>query len=341
MSAGRKRAAGTAKEESTLLTGLRFVMAAQFAPGDAKAQAPYQQHCRFANGYVMAFNGILAAGYPVGEEMQGCPNTFLFIKALEKVRGAYSLTLLDNLSLSINGASFKANVPCITPVDLENIWDDGAQWDLGDEFRTAAIKAGVFSTDGAQTVMAASVLTLERSLVGTDGTVLVEAWHGWGMPPGLIIPMAFIDALAKIPFKLVKFGFTENRSLTVYFENGAWLRTQLYQENFPRVERVIDGLNMEGQTPIPADFWTALDAVVPFCETNTVLIENNELRSHENPAKGASHKCDGVPFARAFSHKYLHKLKPLVTHANFVASDDMAVLTGEQLRVVLMKINWR
>jgi hypothetical protein len=341
MSAGRKRAAG-AKDEGELLTALRFVMAAQYPAGDARGKAAYQQHCRFQNGYVIAFNGVLAAGHPVSEEMYGCPNTHLFIRALEKVRGAHSLTLLDNNSLSINGGAYRALVPCVAPVDIEGVIDDGAHWDLGDEFRTAGILAKTFSTDGAQTVLAASIITRSHSLVGTDGSAMVEAYHGWGMPEGLLIPVSFIDALAKVTHKIVKFGFTENRSLTIYFENGAWLRSQLYQEGVPNVGKVLDTLDMSGVVPVPEGFDSAVDAVSPFSETGAVFIEDNEVRSHETKDKGAQHACDGLPFSALVSVKYLTAIRPFTKKVDFTTYPNARIVClGDNVRAVVSQRAWK
>ena len=332
-----KRNSSKAAAESPLLTALKFVMAAQYAPGDAAAHADYQQHSRFANGMVMAFNGVLAAGHPVGEELPTCPNTFLFIKALEKVRGAHSLTLLDNQTLSINAGAFRALVPCIAPINLEGIWDDGAQWDLDDRFRTACEAAGMFTTEGAATVLEAAIITNGQSVVGTDNKALVEAWHGCPMPVRQIIPMAFVKALAKVPHKIVKFGWTEDQSITVYFENGAWLRTQLYRETLPDVASFLDRVGMNNLTPMPAGFFEALDAVAPFTQGSGVHIENNEIMSHLTRDQGAQHKCEGLPFTRNLNHKYLTKLKSMATLADF-ASQDFAVFVGDNVRVILMRM---
>lgn len=331
------KARGTkVKEESELLTALRFIKIAQYASDDAKANSAYQSHCWFVDGQVVGFNGVLAAGYPCIEEMYGCPNTFLFIKALERVRGAYSLTLLNNEQLSIATNVFKALVPCIPSQALEQIVPDPGHWDMGDEWKRAAVEAGAFSADGAQTVLGASLISLSHSLVGTNGSALIEAWHGFGMPEGLLIPMAFVDAVAKIPLKLIRFGYTENKSLTFYFENGAWLRTQLYQEGVPDVGRILNPLNMSGCIQIPPDFYTAVDAVAPFCETSAIIINSNSLRSHDSRDKGASHLCDGLPFTRAFNHQWLTKIRAFVQKADFTTYEDKAIFLGDKVRVVLM-----
>ena len=327
---------GKPKEESELLTALRFIKIAQYASDDAKAQAAYQSHCWFADGQVVGFNGVLAAGYPCTEEMPACPNTMLFIKALEKVRGAYSLTLLNNAQLSVASSVFKAFVPCIPLGALERVQADPGLWDMGDEWKRAAVEAGTFCADGAQTVLGASVVSLSHSLVGTNGSALIEAWHGFGMPEGLLIPMAFVDAIAKIPLKLAKFGFTENQSLTFYFENGAWLRTQLYQEGIPNVGRVLNELSMSACTQIPADFYAAIDAVSPFCETSAIHIRTNSIRSHDSADKGASYVVDGLPFARTFNHQWLSKIRAFAQKVDFTTYEDKAVFLGDKVRVVIM-----
>lgn len=338
--ARRPRSGAQKEQESQLLTALRFVKLAQQDSG----KAAYQQHCCFTrDGYgqqfVVGFDGILAAGHPLAEEMAGCPQTFRLIDALERVRGAYTMTLLDNQRLSITSGAYRAVVPCIAVSDITTVSPDPCLYQVDDRWKQAAVRAGTFCTDGAQTVMAASVLTYGARMVGTNGLAIVDAFHGYEMPPGLIIPMAFVKEVAKVDAKLNGFGFSEN-SLTFYFEGGAWIRTQLYKEQYPNVGRILDPLIMTSCTDIPGALFDAIAAVAPFTtDSRTVILSNNQVRSHDETNIGAQHDCEGLPFDRiAVNSDYVAKLKPFVAKFDASTYDNMIVFAGENVRAVVMKM---
>lgn len=337
---GRKRAAGTPKEqELELLKALKFVSVAQYAPNDIKAQAPYQQHCQFIGGYVTAFNGVIGAGYPIVDEMDACPNTHLFVKALEKVRGAYSLTVLNNDQLVINAKPFRALVPCVAGYTIQAIEADPPSFEMTDAVKDAAKAAGLFTSDGGQTVLESAIITRDYSFCGTNGRAMVEAFHGVHMPAGLLIPMSFFDIVAKVPMTITRYGFTPDRSLTIYFENGAWLRTQLYLEPVPNIGKYLDDINMQRLTELPANFWEACDAVVPHSLDKGVFFDNNRVMSHETDAAGAQHDLD-VPFRKLLSYTMLSKFRNYCTTADFVSYEDRVVLGSDKVRGIVMARKW-
>lgn len=340
MTTARKRAAGAPKEqELELLKALKFVSVAQYKPGDVQAQADYQQHCIFTNGQVIAFNGVIAAGYPISDEMDACPNTHLFARALEKVRGAYSLAVLNNQQLAVKTDKFRVLVPCVAQYNMQRIEPDPPLYACGDEIKDAAKAAGIFSTDGAQTVLQAAIITRDFSFCGTNNMAIVEAYHGWHMPAGLLLPVSFFDTVAKVPEKVVKFGYNPDLSLTVYFENGAWLRTQLYLEPVPDVGRVLDPLDMSRCTALPSGFWEACDAVVPHSVRREVYFDNTRVMSNDTDTQGAQHLLE-VPFRKLLSYDMIRKFMNHCDKADFVSHDDKAVFCGDKVRGVVMVKRW-
>lgn len=330
--AGKRKS--TSKEESVLIKALKFVSMAQKDDG----LTSYMKHCYFQAGQVVAFDGVLAAGYPIDEEMHGCPRTSLFINALEKVRGAYNMALLDNQTLIISGGTYRAVIPCELAHQMTPVEPDAPQWDLGDEWKEASEKAALFSTDGAQTVLQASLITQDRSLIGTNNAVMTEAWHGWGMPAGLLIPVSFAAAVRKVPAKLVKFGWTPERSVTFYFEDGSWLRTQLYLEPVPDVADYMAKIDMNGCVPIPEAFFPALDAVSKHTDSSAIHIRDNKICSHSEDAIGAQHDCEGLPFRTTINKNFIGKYRSIMSHADFTTYNDRVVLRGDKVRAVLMKM---
>jgi hypothetical protein len=331
--ARKARGTGADKEqELELLKALRFINVAQNPAG----QAAYQKHCRFSQNQVIAFDGILSAGYPVQEQMDGCPNTELLIDALAHVRGAYSLTLLDTLSLVVVSGDYRGLVPCLRPVEIEHVVNDPPNYELNDGWKLAALEAGSFCTDNATTVMGASVLTQEYSVLGTNGMALIERATGCHTPAGLVVPMAFVKAVAKTDLKLQRFGFSQG-SLTFYFENGAWIRTQLYQEAYPDLSGMFRMMEAATATEVPEALFTAVKAVQKFSETGVIWIDRDQVRSHETTDIGAQHRCADLPFTTKVNAKNLMTCQPFFKRADFTGNDNAVVFFGEQVRGLLAK----
>lgn len=320
------------QEDNELLQALKFVRLAQQDSGTV-----YQTHCRFYNGQVVAFDGVLAAGHPVKEEWPICPHTYRLVAALEKARGAVSMTALDNKQLVVKTDKLRALISCIGDGDLTYVHPDTAQWPLSDAFRVAAETASIFTTEGGTTVMAAAVVTRDGSIIGTDGRGLIEAWHGEPTPPGMIIPKVFITALGKVAKPIAQFGFS-GTSLTIHFTDGAWLKTQLYQEQFPNVDKVLAWTETARPRDMPKDVYEAIKVVAPFSENNTAYVGDGRVQSHRDDNKGASYQAAGAVETVALNIKQMLLLEPHITKIDFTGNDTVVCFFGDKLRGALSHI---
>lgn len=319
------------KEEIELLKALRFVSKAQQSIGTA-----YQTHCRLAGNYVVAYDGVFAAGYPTTEVLaDACPHTLNFIAALEKANDVSAITF-DANSVTVKTSKFKAIVPCISTYDLMFINPDPNQYLLSDEFAEAAKLAAIYTREGAQTVVAASIMTRNGSLVGSDGRALIEVWHGSPTPAGLIIPKSFVDAMSKTAGKIVGFGYTET-SFTVWYEGGAWIKTQLYSEQWPSIDRLLAYTETSNPTELDKDFWNALRSVASFSEDGDVYFLGGFVCSHASTAKGAEYKLNGIPGNQCYSIKLLLALEGIATKVDWEGNEIVSCFFGEKIRGVLAK----
>lgn len=320
-----------AKDDSALLAALRFVSVAQSDHG-----TPYQTHCRFFNGHCVAFDGVLTAGIPYADEIPACPNTFQFIAALERATGALSLTVLDNMTTVVKTDKFRANIEGLTSADMQYVYPDAAQWPLNDDFRKAAAIAGIFCTEGAQTVHGSAVATRNGSIVGTNGIALIEAWHGIATPPGLIIPMTFVKALDKIKKPITKFGASWDgptpATFTVWFEDNSWLKTQLFIEPYPNVDVFLSYSEVARPIELPKDFYPALSAVERFSEDGSIYFGTEQICSHKDATKGAIHDCKKLSGVGSYSIKTLRQLEPYMQTVDFTGNERVAVFFGEKIR---------
>ncbi len=332
-----KRASAKKKEDTELLKALKFVVVAQKDIGTTG-----EMHCAIYNGQVIAYDGVVGAGFPCAEEIQCFPQTKRLIDALEKVKGAMSMSLLSSMQLAIkDGERFTAHIPTVSGADLPYCEPDAKAYPLNDNFKKAAKLAGVFTTEGAQTVIAASILTTEYTFVGTNLVAIIEVAHKNHIPPGLVIPQRFFDLLQKVDIPIVGFGYSE-RTFTAWFENGAWLRTQLYKDPWPDISELLNRSAGMAQTPITSKLAEAVETVASFSSDSRVYVNDSKVSSHVTEGVGATFHCPGAGGPVSFNAKSFLTIAPYVGMIAFGGeSDNLIAWSGEfeefKLRGILVK----
>lgn len=298
--------------KSSLLTALEFCSCVS-----EKIGAPMETHIGLKANWAVAFNGVVAAGAPIQEDIYCYPHTLLFIEGLSKCDENFSLTQLDNGRLSVKSGKFKAVVPCLDPAIMQEALPDPQIVGITNKFKEAVEAVGVLASENAQHVLTASVLMNGHSVISTNRTMLFEYWHGLDLPPNIPLPKEFVKALAAQKKNLTGFGFSKC-SATFYFEDGCWLRTQLYDAQWPDVSRI---LNIEGNLwSIDPSFFKALDAVEPFSEDGNVYFDTGLLMSHPDTQHGANHECTGLPKGAIYPIKQLKMMKPYVKKIDYMAN---------------------
>lgn len=307
-----------------------FLSALKFVGAVTKDEGTPNEVCvHLHNGWVTAFNGIIAAGHKIEEQIFAAPNNKLLIEALSKCGENLSITQLDNNRLSIKSDKFKAIVPCIDPTLLSVPIPDMPIGIVNADLTFAMNAVSVLVDDESDRIITASILLQSGSCVASTGSVLFECWHGIDLPT-LAIPKAIIQPLIKCGKKLVQFGFSQG-SVTFYFEDESWLRTQLMAGEWPDVKKILD--QKTNQWPLPQDFYKALDAVAPFAN-EVVYFEKDIMRSHSTEGIGASYEVTGLPQGLVFSIKQLMMIKQHVKTIDFHVNGHMpmTIFYGDKFR---------
>ncbi len=279
-----------------------------------KLGAPFETHIGLKNNWAIAFNGIVAAGAPIETDLICYPHTLLLVEALSKCDENFTLTQLDNGRLNIKSGKFKAIVPCLDPLLMQEAAPDPSIAPLNNKFLEAINRANAFDTDTSHVVMA-SILLKDGAILSTNRKVIYEEWHGNSMPT-LPVPKSFVDVLYKIKKNLVSFGFSNN-SLTLFFEDNCWIRTQLFSANWPDLNNILD---LECRDfSVPPDLWKAVDAIKSFSEDGWIYCQDGVLYSHPDKNVGACFECGGVPNGIALHKSQLEFIKPWATSIDFMA----------------------
>lgn len=322
----KKRTSEVSTAPNTLLSALQFV-------GNISSDigAPFETHMQLGANWATAFNGTIAAGHPITEDIYACPHAKLIVEALSKCGEHISFTQLDANRLSIKSDKFKAIVPCINPTLINHVIPDPPIAPIDDRFKAGISIVGTLANENGQFIYLASILMNGYSLISTNGKVVLEYWHGINLPPGISLPKVLVDPLTKTNKKLVQFGYSQS-SVTFYFEDGSWLRSQLYREQWPDMSLILD--RPANAWPVVADFWRGLDAVAGFSESGFVYFGPGVLHSHENPTSGASYEVVGLPKGPAFPAKQLAMIQPYADRIDFLAKDCL-LFFGSNVRGII------
>ncbi len=318
-----KRPQKRTAETSNLFEAIKFCALATKKDG-----SPNETHIYLSNGCATSFNGVLACGCSIDTDINAYVNAELLLNALAKCGQHFSITQLFQ-KLSLKADKFKALVPCL-PLDLaQTPLPDLPMAALDNRFSEALAKVSILATEGAQSVILASVLMSGASLISTNRVVMLEAWHGIDLPTGIALPKSFCVALSKCNKKLSKFGYSQS-SCTFYFEDNSWLRTQFFAEPWPDVQGILN--RKCNLFEVPNGFFEGVDAVSSFNTDGCVYFDRDILASHSSDEVGARYDVTGIPKGPIFNIKQLKLIQPYVQKIDFQAEGGCLMFIGDQIR---------
>lgn len=327
-SRGRKAAAKKTNPAASLIEALKFISVAQKKAGTAQ-----QQFCYLVNHWAVASNEVLLVATKIEEDLNACPHTLQLLDALGKCKDELSIVQLSPETLAINSDKFKALIPCISSEELNLGAPDPLCAAITDVLKEAFAKVAPLAAEGAPNAVLACVLLQANTVVATTGFAMVEAWHGIDLPPGLMIPKASIQAVIKSQKVLTGFGYSQS-SVTFYFEDESFIKSQLYAERFPNYEPII-GCEGEFKT-LPREFFTAVHAIESFSENGVVYFEKGLMSAKEDSSAGTTFRINHLPEGMAFYSKKLIQIEKVIQKVSFDTESKKMFFVGDNLRGVLM-----
>lgn len=326
MARGRKPGPTQAEQ---LLAAINFV---SVASGD---EFEYSEFVSLAGNMAVCYNGQLAAGYPITEELSVSPHLDKLKVALNRCGKTLVLAETPNGSLSVKGDKLRAVVPCYDPTMTRPIMlPDPNIAVIDDRIKEAFKVCGTLATEAAIDVLCASLLLEANQCTGTNRMVMLQFWHGIDLPPGMVLPKVFTAAIAKAAMKLIGFGFTWSTDLnspsavTMWFENGAWLKTQCYNDRWP-VSNVVD-LFSAPMFPVvtPSGLFEAIEATMHFNDAREVWLVENAVQSDPNPEIGAQYDVPGLQGGKCFDGELVGQVAPFAMQIDLTTHVDRAYFVG-------------
>lgn len=338
MASPRKKKAQASGATAKLSEAFTFV-----SPAFKEKGQPFEEYCRIVNHQVIAFNGVVAFGHPIDEDIAICPHLGKLLDAIKRAGTTLSLTELDSGRLSMKGDNLRVIIPCIDGSSIPAVMPDPPCGVVDDHILKGCAAVNALIKEGDQNIrwIETAALLRANTIFATNGHIAFEYWHGIDLPPGLSLPKMAVAALAKATKKLTRFGFGRN-SVTFYFEDGAWIRSQLFTEAFPDVDRLLGrcfgdrGPNDLPETP-PALFEAAA-AVLPFADTSAVYLGPGVIKSHPVDGVGAEYPVEGLTEYAVINGEYLKLAAPHATRFDLRGGEDHAIFFGDRIRGVIMKM---
>lgn len=325
-----------AKAAEGLLKAIAFV---EGATDDAQ---DFMQYVRFAGGWIVAYDGGVAAGHPVEEDLQLCPHLKRLKEAVGRAGATLALSAQENGRLSIAGDKARFTVPCLPGTALYPVMADVPIATVDDRLKTAFAAVHSLAKDQAETVHEQSVLLRANTVVGCNGQLVLEYWHGIDLPPNLAIPHKAAKMIASRAETLTAFGWDEGRSVTFHFEGGGWIKTQLMAQPWPNIDAVLNKVNYVADAP--EGLFEALDAILSFSEDGAVHFHDDKLKSTYASTEGgalygAAYDVPGLTKGAAFTGRLLKLAAPACKQIDYTTHADCMVMLNIEanLRGVLMK----
>lgn len=325
---GRRKADHTSK--------ISLVKALAFAEGVLKSDRSFaQQHCYIGRGQLVAFDGTLAAGHPISEDIEAVPHSGKLLRALERSDESVSVTLNDTKRLSVKAGKFRAVINCIDMGAFYSPVGDPPIATLGESLREGFKAITHITKDAADKVHFASVLVRAGSMFTTDGRTMFEYWHGLDLPE-MALPKSAAIAITKTDKKLTKFGYS-GHSATFHFEDGSWIRTLLYADRWPDVDAVLRGAGEAW--PVPPSLFAAARSVAPFCDDSdnlhAVTFHPEAVGSHAALTEGAVCEVPGLIAGQCFSADQLAQIENVCKTIDF-RTMGYAYFYGDNVRGKIM-----
>lgn len=333
-SAVRGRSQGKKRETIGLYNKLQFIAQAQKKDGD------YVAHCIITNQTISAFDGCISIGAKIDEDFTACPHTHSLIAALSKCGQQVSL-VADDKGLTVASDKLKVKVQCAPLAMMPTIQPDPILAPITDELKRGFEIVGHLAKEGAEHLVRAVVVLDPWIVSATNGHALMQYQHMTDLPPALALPRRFCDLVVKHPAPLTGFGWTPGASVTFWFEDDTFIKTQLMRGELPDFSRLFD--YESHPLPLPEGFIDAISTVTDFSSTGVVEFADGAVWSDRDKETVASVEIEGHLPTIPFNGKTLMQMLPHVTTADIVTHEERIFVYGYEgrMRGVIMGIRKR
>lgn len=280
-------------------------------------------HVRIRNGWIQSFNGTISAACKIALDLDVMPEASDLLSAIRACDETVALSVTKTGRLSIRSGKFKCFVNCLDASNetLQSFpRPEGAFVEVTSEFMNALRALAPFMATDASRPWAVGIIISGVSAYATNNVMLAQYWHGINFDLNVTIPAEAVNELLRRKEEPTHVQVSEN-SLTVWFGQDKWFRTQLLIDAYP--EKLPKALEVPGDTPIPIEnykgLFEALEKLRPFLSDSKAIVfrENEISTSYEDDDEGATIEVPNIPAGQCYNHEHLTLLKQGVATVDF------------------------
>jgi hypothetical protein len=328
--AAKKTVVAKPKKNSQLYEALAFIGVASEDRGFSS-----NSFCIFEDDYVKMTDGVVTAGYPVEEQIALVPNYEILKKALKQCGDTFSITELETNRISVKGGKLRVLVPCLEAEEYPGTVPDPMIAPIDDRLKHAFACVGKIADENSDQAFKASVLLEANVVTATDTKVLMQYWHGISLPPNLVVPKIFVKAVVSNKAPLVGFGWNSEKSITFWFEGGAWVKTQLYADEYPTFQQVIDVPS--NQVPVMPTLFEGIEKAGEFSENGFIYLKDGFVSTNLKDNTGAQYEVEGMASNVICLNVERAKLiAPFVSTVDLTTYTDRVFFFGNNMRGVII-----
>jgi len=172
---------------------------------------------------------------------------------------------------------------------------------------------------------------LGQSAFATNNITLVEYWTGITVPRPLNIPRAAVREMLRIN-EVPESAQLTDVSITFHYSGGRWLRTQLFETQWPDLFKV---LNKESNPqPVDARLFEALTNLKPFTDKmGRILFRGaGKIATHDDETEGAGYELEGFDHTGVYQIDMLGLLQGNVKTIDWSLYPAPCMFFGDKLR---------
>jgi DNA polymerase III sliding clamp (beta) subunit (PCNA family) len=271
-----------------MLAELRFVQGSVAK----KDFLPALTHFVIEEGTVRGFNGMLALCSPIPFDIACKPKADMLVRAIANCEETVSLSMTPAGRLNIKSGRFKALIDCAQG-ETPHVQPEGTITEINGARLLEAMKAlEPFVGDDATRPWSNGVLLRGQSAYATNNVALVEYWLQTDFPVVVNIPRAAVKEIVRIK-EVPLHAQLDERSFTLHYSGGRWIRTQLLDTVWPDLKRILDVASI--QEAIQPELFTGLCSVKPFVDKfGRIYFRDGAIHTHDNESEGSSFELEGA-----------------------------------------------
>jgi len=320
------------------LKALRFVQGAI----SNKTLLPEMKHFLIRGGEVKSFNGSMALCSPLSYDLECAPMAVHFIQAINHCEDVTSLGLTANNRLRVQSGNFKAFVECVEIDDLPMQNPEGDIVTVDGVALLEALEAlRPFVGSDASRPWTNGILLRGQSAFATNNVCLVQYWLGVQLPFTANVPMNAIKEILRIGLPPASLQISD-RSITFHYEDGRWIRSQLFSLAWPETLEALLEQDQPSRTMplVGQDMRDGADALRHFMQRDArVFFRNGAIHTSQVDGEGASYAVEGLPGAGVYRLEMLRLVLAAAERADFAKYPEPSPFYKGRLRGLILGQN--